>query len=128
MTFFCCKPWKVLKPLVLLFIINIFKYSFYFHIYIYILLIQNSWYDLREVINMWASTQNSTIIIFYCTILSTMGPIFSEFLIFCRLISRVFRGREILENMRNEENTGQIVQGKRSITSLSLTYEISTVC
>ena len=74
---------------------------------------QNSWYDLREVINMWASTQNSTIIIFYCTILSTMGPIFSEFLIFCRLISRVFRGREILENMRNEENTGQIVQGKR---------------
>ena len=57
-----------------------------------------------------------------------MGPIFSEFLIFCRLISRVFRGREILENMRNEENTGQIVQGKRSITSLSLTYEISTVC
>ena len=57
-----------------------------------------------------------------------MGPIFSEFLIFCRLISGVFRGREILENMRNEENTGQIVQGKRSITSLSLTYEISTVC
>ena len=30
--------------------------------------------------------------------------------------------------MRNEENIGHIVQGKRSLTRLSLKNEISTVC
>ena len=31
---------------------------------------------------------------------------------------------ELHQNMRNEENIGQIVRGKRFITSLSLTYKI----
>ena len=30
--------------------------------------------------------------------------------------------------MRNKENIGRIARGKRSITRLSLRYEMSTVC
>ena len=49
----------------------------------------------------------------YRTVPSTIWSIFSEFLIFCRLIKK--------KNMRNEENIGHIVRDKRAITSLSLT-------
>ena len=65
--------------------------------------------------------KNSDVIISYHTVPSTTWPIFSEFLIFCRLISRAFRRVKQKQNMRNEENIGHIVRDKRAITSLSLT-------
>ena len=57
----------------------------------------------------------------YRMVPSTIWPIFFEFPIFCRLISRVLRRVKYKQNMRNEENIGSIVRDSRAITSLSLT-------
>ena len=48
-------------------------------------------------------------------------------------MTNIFRVSHILpqniqQNMGNEENIGHIVRDKRAITSLSLTYKISTIC
>ena len=42
---------------------------------------------------------------------------FSEFLIFCQIISRAFRWRKQQQNMKNEKNIGHIVQDNNAITS-----------
>ena len=47
---------------------------------------------------------------------------------FYRLISHVFRQVKYQQNMRNEENICPIVQAKRSVARLFLTYEIYTPC
>ena len=49
------------------------------------------------------STSITYIRISYRTVPSTIWPIFSEFLIFCRLTSRAFRRVKQKQNMRNEE-------------------------
>ena len=58
----------------------------------------------------------------YRTVPSAIWPIFSEFLIFCRLISQAFRRKK--QNMRNEENISHIMRDKRARTRLSLTKNI----
>ena len=69
------------------------------------------------------SNNNRNISIRYHTVLSTIGAIFFEFLIFCR----VFRRVKQQQRMKNEENIYHIVQGKGVITILSLTYKISKI-
>ena len=62
----------------------------------------------------------------WITPLSTILPIFSEFFIFCPIISQPLGKKQ--QKMRTEENIGHVVQGKRLLTGLSLMCKISTVC
>ena len=56
---------------------NNFIYSIYIFIYLFLLHF--------TVFGTWCLLTFEFISISYCTVLSTMWPIFSEFLIFCRL-------------------------------------------
>ena len=60
----------------------------------------------------------------YCMVLSTM---YTEFFIFCRLISRTFRSIKYWQNLRSERCIDYIVRGERAISSFPLIYKISTV-
>ena len=64
----------------------------------------------------------------FCTVPTTIWPIFSKFLIFCRLTLWAFRWVNQQQNMSKEENIGHIVQDKRAITSLLRMCKISTTC
>ena len=81
-----------------------------------------------EQLIFFAIILHHAICISYRTVPSTIWPLFSEFLIFCRLISQAFRRVKWNRNMRNEENIGHIVRNKRAITSLSLSWKISAFC
>ena len=79
-------------------------------------------------INSPIETNLKTICISYHTVPSTIWPIFSEFLIFCWLISRAFKRVKWKQNIRNGENIGDIVRDKRAITSLSLSWKMFALC
>ena len=67
-----------------------------------------------------------SISISHYTVLSSIWSIFSRFFFFANLFLEFLAS--IQQNMRKEENIGNIVQRKRAITSLSLTCKISTAC
>ena len=60
--------------------------------------------------------------------LGTTWPIFSKFPIFSQLISLAFRLVKQQQNMKSEENIGNVVRDWLRITSLLLTYVQNTIC
>ena len=62
----------------------------------------------------------------YRTVPNTIWLIFPEFFIFCQHILRAFRRVKLQQNMKNKENICHVLQCKRSIISLLLTYKIYT--